>query len=132
VRWSLALLAVVLAGSLWFFLTRQERPDVPRTRDPSEVEREENPTLTRGHEVLTLWAHTPDKIVPPGTEVGYRTKEGVRWRFVDPNGRQMYTDAPLGRLEVLAKAPGYPEVKSVVILEPGVPAETVLLLRAAK
>jgi hypothetical protein len=68
-------------------------------------------------------------VVPTGTEVGYRKDGASRVRYAEPTGRRMFGDAPLGRIEVFARAPGYAEVTQTVVIEAGVPAETVLLLR---
>jgi hypothetical protein len=130
VRTLIVLVAVLLAGALWFLLSPGTRTSPgPRTRDPAEVELEENPTLARGHEALTIWARAPDGSTPPGTEVGYRKDKSIRWLYAEADGHRTFTDAPLGEYEVVARAPGYPLVERKVVVTAGVLAEVTLLLR---
>jgi hypothetical protein len=129
----LVVAALLVAGALWYLLAAPpSEPDRAKTRDPAEVELEENPTLTRGHEVLTVWAKTPTGEVVTGAEVGYRREGSVRWLYADASGRRVFTDAPIGSYEAVARAPGYPEVKQPIVVYAGVPAETVLHLRPGK
>jgi hypothetical protein len=134
VRVFLVLFAAAAALCLWLLLKPPEerpRPEGPATVDPAEAERQklENQQYTRAHEVLSISAKRPDRRVPLGTEVGYRIDGKTRWQYADEYGTRVFTDAPIGTYEAVARAPGHPEVRQTVVVIAGVPAETNLLLR---
>jgi hypothetical protein len=130
VRILAVFVTLLLAGALWLLLgSGDSSPEVAWAPNPAELERERFPHLTRGKEVLTLQAKTPSGEVPDGTEVGYRVGDGYRWRYADKQGRQTFTDAPIGTLEVMARAPGFADTKGTVVVIAGLAAERLLLLR---
>lgn len=81
---------------------------------------------------LVLRVRTPDGAVPRDAEVGYSYAGRTRWRPVDERGRQCFTDAPLGRYKVRARAPEYEEADRACLLQAGIPEEIILVLHPAK
>lgn len=99
--------------------------------DPAQAELDANPHLRIRTGNLMIRAHAPDGSVPDGTEVGYVHRGRLRLLYAGPDGRRLFADAPLGEVEIVARAPGYAETRSVRRLSAGVAAEVRLLLTPA-
>jgi hypothetical protein len=123
----LVLLALLLAAGLWLVL----RPA------PTDLPQEPGATVGDGAEpwmrltagTLTLRVRALDGTIPLGAEAGYRTDRGERLRAVHPPaGEAEFTDAPLGELVVLARAPGYQPLARPARVEAGAREDLVLVL----
>jgi hypothetical protein len=131
VKLLIALVAILLAGGLWWLLAGSASDDSPSGSGPSAEELSpELRYLTRGTEVVTLWVKTPDGKVPPGAELGLRYKGKTHWLYADDHGRRLFTGAPIGTLEAVARAPGYEETVEKVTIEAGFSGDRVLVIRA--
>jgi hypothetical protein len=122
--------ALCLAGGLAFLLLATEPvgdEGVPAF-DLHERELAENPHLLLKEGVLTIRVLTAEQTVPTGAEVGYRHDGKLRLVYARERGEREFSDAPLGRIEVVARAPGYAEATRVVEMVPGVPEVAVLTL----
>ena len=95
---------------------------------PPPSETRTRPLATTG--TLVIRVTTEDgKDLPEGTRAGYAKYGGPpRMRSQGGDGRFLFTDAPVGEIEVIAEAKGYREVRQRVVVQPGVPAETVVVI----
>ncbi len=131
-RFAIPILALVLAGALWWLLSGRGAPEADRAPrpDPAAEDLADAPYLAKGSEALTVWVKDPIGRIPPLAEVGIRAPGGrTRWRNLDMSRGWERFDAPVGRVEVVARAPGYVEATSTVEILPGVLEERVLVLR---
>ena len=127
---ALVPIAVVVAGALAFVLLRpsdsgtgpETGAETTGTPPPRPPEPDRVPNSTRG--TLIIRVRTPDSMpLPPGTRAGY--VEGLERRMRPPagDGTFRFTDAPVGKLDVIAEAEGYRPGTSVAIVTPQVPTE---------
>jgi hypothetical protein len=70
--------------------------------------------------------------VPAETRAGYVRYGERRLRRAATDGTFPFADAPVGRLEVTAEAPGYVAPTATAVLTPGVPAEATIILTPAR
>jgi hypothetical protein len=130
----LVLLAGVLAWALVGFLSADEDDTAPGTGqavptgDPTEEARQRATAALRTGTV-TLRISTPDRKVPPNTQVGYSYQGQELWHAVNEAGWRRLTDVPHADLTFQARAPGYEGVPVTRRLVPGVIEEIVLMLR---
>jgi hypothetical protein len=134
VKTVLILLALLLAGGLWWLLGDR---GTGGSGDAQDVVVEENLSpeeqyLRRGSEAVTLWVKTPDGRVPPLAELGLRHNGKTRWLNADEHGRRVFLGAPIGTIEVVAKAPGYEEKVERLTIEAGFMNEMTLMIRERK
>lgn len=121
------LLALLLAGGLWLLL--QPRRIEPAAEPISRADDGAEPWMRLKTGTLLVRVRAPDGSVPLDAEAGYKTDRGERLRAAQPpRGEAEFTDAPLGELVVMARAPGYLPVSRPARLEPGTREELVLLL----
>ena len=66
--------------------------------------------------------------VPMGAEAGYRDALEDRWHRADERGRVLFTDAPLGKLEILGRAPGFTPASQRRFVNPGLRVSVILVL----
>ena len=130
------LLIAAAAAILWFSLgqtpTRPPTPEVePAPAQPPPLPPRPPPPTT-GTLVIRLKMSDGSE-VPAGAKAGYQRLGGpLRMRAPSPDGTFRFSDAPVGPLEVVAEAKGWRPAKTIVNLDPGVPAETVLTLTPAE
>ncbi len=106
---------------------RYEPPPIPEAPSSDEPHR---PVMRTGN--LTIRVTAPDGSVPQGAEVGYVEPDGhVRLLYARENGARQFTDTPLGELDIVARAPGYEEVRAHRNLVAGVPEEVRLVVKPA-
>ncbi|MDJ0976580.1 MAG: hypothetical protein QNJ98_19140 [Planctomycetota bacterium] len=132
----LLLLVAVLGLGLWYVLggfdedpaTREPAEDTEATEPDPEAERmEKRFGLKTG--TLSVIVRTIDGQSPLMAEVGYLMPGGKpRW-LVAEGGRRVITDAPLGRVTAIARAPGYARVEQPCEVVAGVRADVVITLR---
>jgi len=123
----LLLAAFVVGAGLSFLLLRdggQEAEPVPA--EAADVDG--TPHLLVQYGTLVIRARAPDGSVPPGTEVGYRFRGETRLLYAAGDGTREFADAPVGPLEVMARAPGYEDAVQPRTLIAGVPMEVRLRL----
>lgn len=133
----LTLLTAVLAWGVWTFLgdsdehVPEEPPVVepPRTPPPDpENERAVNRAkLTTSTLVITV--RDPKGKVPQGATAGYRYAGEDRLRLVNAQGKVRFTDAPLGTVTIVAKAPGFRADDQRHPLQAGVRSDVIFVLR---
>ena len=82
--------------------------------------------LTTG--VLDVTVTSRSGHVPRGAQAGYRSGLEDRLRPVDERGHVIFTDAPLGNLEVLARAPGFRPATQKRFLNAGLQLSVLLRL----
>ena len=131
----LLLVTAALAWGLWTLLGSAEERPFPVEAPPEEppVPEEADTTaarrarLTTGTLVVTV--QTPKGEVPPGAVAGYRFAGEDRLRRPNREGQVRFTDAPLGPLSVVARAPGFVEAEQRRPLLAGVRLDVVLVLR---
>jgi hypothetical protein len=123
----LLLLAFALAGGLWLLLAPRSGEPTP---DPaSRADDGAEPWMRLKSGTLLLRVRALDGSIPPETEAGYRTDRGERMRAVHPpRGEAEFTDAPLGDVVVVARAPGYQPLSRPSRIEAGAREELVLVL----
>lgn len=126
-----ALLAVtcLLAWGLWTFLgdprtSRQQAEDLPEPAERGPVARRASSTTG----TLVVRVRTPAGPVPRGARAGYLYAGEPRLKPVGPTGEARFTDAPLGPLTVVARAPGFGEVSQRRSVQAGVRTDVVLIL----
>lgn len=134
----LSALTCGLALALWNLLggegeggpepTAQIAPVVEEEPDPDEeTPASRRARLTTGTLVVSVRA--PDGKVPRGAVAGYRYAGEDRVRQIDASGEVRFTDAPLGTLTVVARAPGYQEGLQQHPLQAGLRADVLVMLR---
>jgi hypothetical protein len=127
----LVLLALVLAAGLWLLLAPRsgEPTSDPASRAADAAGDGAEPWMRLKSGTLLLRVRALDGSIPPETEAGYRTDRGERMRAVHPpRGEAEFTDAPLGDLVVVARAPGYQPLSRPARIEAGAREELVLVL----
>ncbi|MFV1959633.1 MAG: hypothetical protein ACC662_09505, partial [Planctomycetota bacterium] len=81
---------------------------------------------------VVIRATAPDGTVPEGAEVGYVYLGQTRLLYAGKDGSRAFSDAPLGDLVIVARAPGYEEVRTRRPILAGVPAEGRLVLHRTR
>ncbi|MFO0932578.1 MAG: carboxypeptidase-like regulatory domain-containing protein [Planctomycetota bacterium] len=126
------LLTVALLTAGAAFLLTPRRSDAPATdqtgvaMDPVS-DRPQVPERSSGK--LVLRVVTEDgRPLPKGTRAGYVRYGDRRLRLAAADGTFPFADAPVGRLEVTAEAPGYLAPAVTAVLTPGVPTEATIVL----
>ncbi len=128
-----ALAIAVVAGALLFGGQDGGDPEeILPGPDPDERELRDNPHLLVKTGTLVIRARAADGTVPFGTEVGYDTRKGPKLFYAGEDGIRRFADAPLGPIEIIAKAEGYEEVRQRRELLAGVPMEVILTLRPVR
>lgn len=122
--------ALLTAGAAVVFAPR--RNDAPAT-DQTGVAMEPVHEGARAQErttgKLVIRVRTEDgRPLPAGTRAGYVRYGDRRLRAAATDGTFPFADAPVGRLEVTAEAPGYLAPAVTAVLTPGVPAEATIIL----
>lgn len=121
----------VLSGlALWALSPRRE--EAP-TADPTATASDPEPRPTLPHEPTTaklvLRVRTADgSPLPAETRAGYARYGERRLRAAAGDGTFPFADAPVGRLEAVAEAPGYDAPSVTVVLIPGVAGEATITL----
>jgi hypothetical protein len=127
---NLVLVLLVLGGGLWWvFASKSPRPPaVEEEGIPAPSPASPLPaTPVTGS--LVIRVRTADgSPLPAGTEAGYFRFGDLRSRVAAQDGTFPFSDAPVGRLDVTAKAPGWSGDTVPVSLVPGVPAEAIVTL----
>lgn len=126
------LLTVALLTAGAAFVLTPRRSDAPSTDqtgvalDPVD----DRPVATeRTSGKLVVRVVTEDgRPLPKGTRAGYVRYGDRRLRFAAADGTFPFADAPVGRLEVTAEAPGYLAPTVTAVLTPGVPTEATVIL----
>ena len=127
----------LLAYGIWVLSGGSEDPVLPESPEqvqsgPTADELRHRERLGRKTGTLSIRGHTTDGEVPAGLEVGYVRPDGtVRWNYA-VDGERLFTDAPLGMVETVARATGYPEARQKCQVIAGVPSTCVVLLRPAE
>ncbi len=137
---GLILLTLVLAFGVWKLVGDEEslrapapsEIDPPEPQDPrvAETEKRAYPTgslptsTTLTVRVLSRSGHVPDK-----AEAGYVFGGRERLRRVDARGLVTFTDAPLGELEIVGRAPGFERSSQRRYLNAGLSTEVVMALK---
>lgn len=134
---GLTLLIVLLGTGIWALLGGFDKPpaDDPVATDPDGETAEEAAArermmarFSRKTGTLGIEVRTADGSKPMMAEVGYLQPNGKpRW-LTAQNGRRVITDAPLGSLRVVARAPGYDRTEQGCELVQGVRADVILIL----
>jgi hypothetical protein len=125
------LLAVLVAAAAYLVLIRGEAgPDDGESVVPGQQdwEREQNPALFQKTGTLVVRVRAPDGSVPPGAEVGYVQDGERRLALADAVGKATFSDAPVGRLQVVARAPGFQEASQTRELMAGIQLEVLLFV----
>ncbi|MBL9087560.1 MAG: hypothetical protein JNM10_10490 [Planctomycetia bacterium] len=122
--------ALLTAGAAFLFAPRGT--DGPAT-DQTGVAMESVDDRARPQErttgKLVIRVLTEDgRPLPPGTRAGYVRYGDRRLRAAATDGTFPFADAPVGRLEVTAEAPGYLAPAVTAVLTPGVPTEATIVL----
>lgn len=122
--------ALLTAGAAFFLTPR--RSDAPAT-DQTGVAMDPVNDPVRAQErttgKLVIRVVTEDgRPLPSNTRAGYVRYGDRRLRFAATDGTFPFADAPVGRLEVTAEAPGYLAPAVTAVLTPGVPTEATIVL----
>jgi hypothetical protein len=133
---TLLVLAAVGAAAVGaYLLLRGEPAGTDVTEPPAGGSRPEDPPggerrlplPTTG--TLVIRVRTPDAVpLPANTRAGYVDAGQRRLRAVASDGTFRFSDAPLGKLEIVAEAEGYRPGSGVAVVQPLVPAEIVVTL----
>lgn len=138
-RWILALvLASGIAAIAYAVLGRGE-PRRPRPIAEQEEAPEPGPALPNdpiptpaATGTLVVRLSVPDgKELPAKAEAGYRRFGQKRLRPIGADGTFRFSDVAVGTLEAIAEVEGYEAEPVTVTLVPGMPAEALILLKAA-
>lgn len=137
----LTLLTLVLAWGIWQLVgddeslpafdetiegAPEEGPDPRITASDERVyEPGTMPTTTR----LTITVTSFSGHVPAGARAGYVYGGRERLREVDERGQVTFTDAPLGMVEIVARAPGFERGSQRRYLNAGLPSEVPMALK---
>lgn len=126
------LLTVALLTAGAAFLLTPRRSDAPAT-DQTGVAMDPVSDPVRAQErttgKLVIRVVTEDgRPLPTNTRAGYVRYGDRRLRFAATDGTFPFADAPVGRLEVTAEAPGYLAPAVTAVLTPGVPTEATIVL----
>ena len=129
----LVVIALAAGGGVaWWLLRSSESVPV----DPEEVQVVVPESADAGQRIpmpttgtLIIRVRTPDATpLPHDTRAGYLTGSDRRMRPAAGDGTFRFSDAPLGRIEVVATADGYREGTGVAMVQPLVPAEVLVTL----
>jgi hypothetical protein len=130
----IVLLTAMLAWAVWTFFRDPAPQPTSGVPEPIEDEAEEavdpataKADLTTGTIVVTV--RTPEGTVPKDAWAGYRYAGEDRLRPVNRGGSAQFTDAPLGQVTAVARAPGYVEQTQRRAVIAGVRQDVVLVLR---
>ena len=130
-RWSLVLLlGLTVGGGLWLLFGRDAAapPGGPATAGSDDEEQSVPAYLRLKSGTLTLRVVATDGTVPALAQAGYETPQGNRLYMMDDEGKKTLTDAPLGNLVILAKAPGFADARRAARIEAGVAEEVAILM----
>lgn len=135
----LVLVTAVLAWGVWSFFTEPQaeapqEPD-PATIEPTPLTPEDERANSRARltsATLVVTVRDAKGAVPPRAQAGYRHGGEDRLRYVNKEGRVRFTDAPLGTLTVIARAPGFQAGEQERPMTAGVPADVFFVLRPAE
>jgi len=134
----LLIVLVVTCALAWGLLRLLGDEGAPTSPVPEEA-RPPEPAAAAGptHEIpttvtLVLTVQTEGGNIPQKTRAGYRYAGDDRLRTVDRQGRVMFTDAPTGRVTLVARAPGYEEILQQRYLTGGLRTDAVLTLKRSK
>lgn len=140
----LVLLPLLLAFGVHLIL---RTPDVVTEPPPAEPEQPvvlpgglDDPEAARRHQIrarltsgtLLIRVKTPTGELPLGTEVGYYERGEIRWLYADEQGKRIINSAPLGMVRTAARAPGFPKQERLVMVQKGLPAESLIHLRPSR
>ena len=122
--------ALLTAGAAFLLTPRPtEGPATDQTGVALEPvdDRDRPPERVTGK--LVLRVVTEDgRPLPKETRAGYVRYGDRRLRLAAADGTFPFADAPVGRIEVTAEAPGYLAPAVTAVLTPGVPTETTIVL----
>jgi hypothetical protein len=129
------LVALVLGGVAWLWIGKPgapppaaPSPELDRPPPPPASEIRTRPPATTGTLVIRV-SPSDGKDLPEAARAGYAKYGGPpRMRTRGSDGSFRFTDAPVGPVEVMADVPGYREAKGQVVVQAGVPSETVLVV----
>jgi hypothetical protein len=135
VRWVPAVAIAALVGAAaWLWVSDRRGTDrvkaPPLDEGTAPVEPPKRPEPTTG--TLRIRVRTEDGTpVPPGTRAGFLRPGGTpRMRLAGGDGTFLFTDAPVGLVDLVAEADGWRTARGQVSVVPGVDAgETVLTLQ---
>lgn len=122
--------AILTAGAA-FLLAPRGRDGPPTDQTGAAVDPIDAPTrvVERTTGKLVIRVVTSDgAALPAETRAGYVRYGERRMRRAAADGTFPFADAPVGRLEVTAEAPGYLAETVVTVLTPGVPSEATVSL----
>lgn len=130
-------LVAVLGVGVWALLGGFDQPQTDDTDESTDVSETAEEAAEREREMarfglktgtLAVQVRTVDGKRPLLAEVGYLQPNGKpRW-LVAQEGRRVITDAPLGSLTCVARAPGYGMAKQGCEVVQGVRADVILVL----
>lgn|GEM_PF-3080425 len=122
--------AILTAAVAFFFAPRGRDGPAPdqtgAAHDPA-ADPERPPERTTGKLVIRV-VTTDGKPLPAATLAGYVRYGERRMRRAATDGSFPFADAPVGRLDITAEAPGYLAETVATVLTPGVPAEATVSL----
>jgi hypothetical protein len=125
----LVVLSLAGAGALAYWLLAPNESESDEANKPVPVAPPEraSPTPTTG--TLIIRVRTPDSMaLPSDTKAGYVDGGERRLRPAARDGTFRFSDAPLGRIEVVATAEGYRDGTSVAVVQALVPTEVLVTL----
>jgi hypothetical protein len=131
---TLLVLAAVVGGASLTYGLMKPPGGPPEPAEPSEKAKPTSdegdprrPTPTTG--TLIIRVRTPDAVpLPAGARAGYVAGTVRRLRPAAADGTFRFSDAPLGKLEVVAEAEGYRAGSTVAVVQALVPAEVLVTL----
>ncbi len=122
--------AILTAGAAFLFAPRRRDGPAPdqtgAAQDPA-ADPERTPERTTGKLVIRV-VTIDGKPLPAATTAGYVRYGERRMRRAATDGTFPFADAPVGRLDLTAEAPGYLAQTVAAVLTPGVPAEATVSL----
>ena len=128
------LLALVAAASLAYAVLKSTEAPPVEPEEPAPAVATPPPTRkvpmpTTG--TLVIRVMTPDSMpLPPGTRAGYVERDVRRLRPAASDGTFRFSDAPLGRVEVVAQAEGYQDGTAIAQVQPLMATEVLVKLGA--
>ena len=128
------LLCAVAGAAIWFgLLARPKTPPLPPADVPESAGGNAPEPGAGGREavlaVLVIRVRTQEGgPAPEGTQAGYLVGRMERVKGAAPDGTFRFADAPVGELELIAKADGYELGSGRVRVVSGVPNEAIVTL----
>ena len=131
--WILLLIGALAWGS-WALLFEDEDPGDATDPYTEQSDRKEilDPARRRVSPTtgaLVIRVRTAAGHIPARGKAGYRHRGETRLKALDAQGQVLFTDAPLGDLIVVARAPGYPDATQPRYLTSGIRTDVVLVLK---